>query len=231
MEQQRPDAMDNVSVEINDLIQITRLSDEESSPYRSRVDDIVDGKLIIDWPSDAGIRMPIRKEQNVLVTFVRQDAVYSFEALVDECVGTPIPRVTLSPAGSTYRIQRRAFFRVRTSVPVQLTGAVEVSSASGEKKENVLHLVTHTVDLSGAGMAIYHKSTIPVGTVFDVKLTMEEGQAPLKLLARVVHTEALSRGSNIPIYHIGLYFLAVSEAQRTLIVRHCFRVQQKSLSQ
>lgn len=223
--------MDDARIEINDIIQVRRLADEESVFYRSRVNDIVGDKLVIYWPTDVGIRMPIREERGIQIVFIRQDAAYSFEAIVDQCVQIPIPQITLHQTGLTQRIQRRSYFRIQTSVPVQLAGSVEVNTAIGEKREEVLHLVTHTIDLGGSGMAIYYKSTLPIGTVFNVKVTLDDDRAPLKLLARVVHSEALSSGNNIPIYHIGLDFLAVSESQRTILVRHCFREQQKLLSQ
>lgn len=222
--------MDKAPVEINDIIQVRRLTDGESAFYRSRVNDIVEDKLVIYWPTDAGIPMPIREERGVEIIFIRQDAAYSFEAIVDQCVQIPIPQVTLHQTGLTQRIQRRSYFRIHTSVPVQLAGWV-ANTANGETREDALNLVTHTVDLGGAGMAICHTSTLPVGTIFNVKVTLQEHQAPLKLLARVVHSEALGNGSNIPIYHIGLDFLAVSESQRRFLVRHCFHEQQKLLSQ
>jgi len=229
--EKRPNDMDKAPIEINDIIQVRRLADEESSFYRSRVNDIVNDKMVIYWPTDAGIRMPIREERGVEVIFIRRDAAYSFEAIVDRCAQTPIPQVTLHQTGLTRRIQRRSYFRIPTSVPAQLAGSVEANTATGEKREDYLHLVTHTVNLGGSGMAICHKSTLPIGTVFNVKVTLEANQAPIKLLARVVHSEALSSGSNIPIYHIGLDFLAVSEPQRKFLVRYCFREQQKLLSQ
>ncbi len=222
---------DNIPIEINDLVQARLVGGEGTTGYKSRVDDIVDKKLILDWPTDAGIRMPVRKNQTLALIFVRQDAVYSIEGIVDNVVTNPAPKITVQPLGTTQRIQRRSYFRVRTALPVQLTGTIETKSSTGEKKESVLHLMTHTVDLSGAGMAIFYKSPLPTGSVFDVKLTIEEGKPPIKMIARVVHSEPAGRGSGQPLYHTGFYFLAVSEAQRTLLVRHVFRVQQRALSQ
>jgi len=223
--------MSQLPVKINDLVQIRILGAESASTYPSRIDDIIKDKLILSWPTSSGVTVPIRKGQPVTLYIIREDAVYNFEAAVSETQLDPIPRIAIQPVGQIQRIQRRAYFRARAMLPVQLTGIVPSARTGREDKEDVIHIVTSTVDISGAGMAIHHSAPLPLDTMFDAKLAIENDQPPLHLLARIVHSEPVVGLLNERhMYHIAFFFVAITEAQRRKIVRRCFRIQQESLA-
>jgi c-di-GMP-binding flagellar brake protein YcgR len=223
-------AMSDLPVKINDLVQVRILGTEPSSTYPARVDDIAKGLLILSWPTYAGATIPLHSKQPLSLYFIKEDAVYNFEGEIEETQQEPIPRISVRPTGQTQRIQRRAFFRVRAMLPVQLTGILEPGSAKGGEKENILHIVTSTVDISGAGLAIHHHAPIPTDAMFDIKLTVEKDEPPLKLLGRVVHSEPIIGLADRRLYHVAFFFVLIKEAQRRAIVRRCFRIQQEALT-
>ncbi len=223
--------MSQLPVRINDLVQIRILGAEPTSTYASRVDDIISGKLVLSWPTISGVTIPIRNGQPVTLYFIREDAVYNFEAVIDETQIKPVPRIAVRQIGQIQRIQRRAYFRVRAMLPVQLTGIVPGSRSEKKEQAETLHIVTSTVDISGAGMAIHHSTPLPTDTVFEARLAIENDEPPLKFLARVVHSEPIIGLLNERhVYHIAFFFVAITEAQRRKIVRRCFRIQQESLT-
>ncbi len=112
-------------------------------------------------------------------------------------------------------------------IPVQLTGIVPNS----ENRKETVHIVSSTVDISGAGLAIHHSSSLPTDTMFEARLSIDADEPPLKLLARVVHSEpVIGLANERHMYHIAFFFVSISEAQRRKIVRRCFRIQQESLA-
>ena len=218
-------------ININDLVQVRLLGEEPNTTYPTRVDDIINEKAVLQWPTNFGVLIPIRIGQPVALYFIREDAVYNFEAVVDEEQREPIPRIAVHQVGPVQRIQRRAYFRVRAMIPVQLTGVVSSTDSDGEDAGSTVHIVTSTVDISGAGMAIHHSTALPGDTIFESRLSIDPDEPPLKLLARVVHSElAAGLQSERRMFHIAFFFVAITEAQRRRIVRRCFRIQQESLS-
>ncbi len=223
--------MGELPVKTNDLVQVRILGEEPGSAHPCHVDDIVNDKIILGWPTGMGVTIALRIGQPVTVYFIREDAVYSFEAIIEETVLEPIPRIALRQAGAVHRIQRRAYFRVRAMLPVQLTGVVGTGDSDKEDAGSTVHIVTSTVDISGAGMAIHYSKPLPADTVFDVRLTVEPAEPQLRLLARVVHSEpVIGVADERRVYHIAFFFVAISETQRRKIVRRCFRIQQENLA-
>lgn len=212
-------------IEINELLQVKMMEASDSLTYPSRVNDLVEGCLVIAWPTDRGVRLPIREQQQIWMSFVRQDAAYAFGGIVEEREQYPIPQLRVRPSGEPERIQRRQYFRVRTVVAVEMIG--NRPDMPPGKPESAIHLRTHTYDLSGSGIAIRGDAPIPEGTTLEVKLTLPAELPPIKIVAKVVHSEILA-GSALdkPTYHTGIYFLSITEPDRSRIIRYVFRVQQ-----
>ena len=106
-----------VSVEINDLIWVGLPDEQNSLMYRSRVEDMKDDRVIVAWPTDAGVRIPIREQQRLAVAFARQDAVYSFSAVVEDRSQVPIPQLALRPTGCCGGLLRQIPDRGRIYAP------------------------------------------------------------------------------------------------------------------
>jgi c-di-GMP-binding flagellar brake protein YcgR len=216
--------MKEPAVDVNDLLQIKFPDDPQALSCQSRVDDIVEQKILIAWPTERGVYIPIHQNQIMTVSFVRDDAVYTFTAIVEEAERIPLPRLAIRAAGPCERIQRRQFFRAKLVAQVELVGQISAAAAD-ESKPKAVSFKTHTYDLSGSGMSIRQKTSIPTGTVLEAKLTLPGEPSAIKVLCKVVHCSNLSASTEESLYHLGLHFLSIREADRTLIVRHVFRSQ------
>jgi c-di-GMP-binding flagellar brake protein YcgR len=210
-------------VDINDLLQIKFPDDPQALSCQSRVDDIEQEKILIAWPTEHGVHIPIHQNQILTISFVRDDAVYTFTAIVEEADRDPFPRLAVRAAGPCERIQRRQFFRAKLVAPVEFLG--QASGNPGESKTKALSFKGHTYDLSGSGLSIRQKISIPMGTVLEAKLILPGEQSVIKVLCKVAHCSNLAASTEESLYHLGMHFLSIKEADRTLIVRHVFRSQ------
>jgi c-di-GMP-binding flagellar brake protein YcgR len=222
--------MKQVRAEVNELVQIQAVDDPNSRTYHSRVEDASDERISISWPTEAGMRIPFHKKENLFLSFTRQDAVYGFHASVTETIQGPIPMLILHATGEIQRIQRREYVRVISLVPVELSAVMTTPSNSEDSQPNVLSIRTNTVNISGGGIAIHHKSPVPLGIIFQLALTLPGHHEPLQLSARVVRNEAREDVNKNRFFLVGLQFLSIPERLRSRIVRHVFDVQKAALA-
>ena len=217
--------MKALPVEINELLQVKMMDAPDSLTYPSRVNDLVAGAVVIGWPTDRGVRLPIRENQQIWISFVRQDAAYAFSGVVESREQYPIPQLYVRPSGEAERIQRRQYFRVRTAIAVEMFGSRP--DAATNDKGSVILLRTHTYDLSGSGIGLRTEEPIPAGATLELKLRLPNELPVVKAVAKVVHSgPAPGSTPDKPLFHTGIYFLSISENDRSRIIRHVFRVQQ-----
>jgi c-di-GMP-binding flagellar brake protein YcgR len=216
------------TVEVNDLIDVQIPNDIHSLAYKSRIDDIdEDGILNISWPTDNGVPIPIRQNQTLTISYMRDDAVYTFSGIVEDREREPIARILMRPAGPPERIQRRHFFRVKTALSVELIYRQAVGAGDSAPRNSILRWKTY--DISGSGLSIRHSDAIPDGTLLDCNLMLPSEGSAIKILCKVTHSEPISQGSKESLYHIGMYYLSINDPDRTRIVRHVFKVEQARL--
>ena len=217
--------MKEFAVEVNDILQIKIVDDPNSLSYRSRVEDIVGDWMIIGWPTSNGVLVPIHLNRPLSLSFVREDAAYLFVGVVQEREREPFPHLKVHLLGPRERLQRRQFFRVRVPIWLEIKGA----RSFRENPDAVLYLKTHTYDLSGSGVAIRSETSIPVGTILEAKLLLDQ-LPPLKATAKVVSSESIVTPDRKTLSHIGMSFVELKESQRTRLVCYVFRVQRQELA-
>ncbi len=222
--------MKQIAAEVNDLLQIQVPDDPNSLSYRSRVNDIVQGRLLVPWPTDGGVPIPIHQNQTLTISFVRDDAVYTFSGIVEDRKREPSALLWVRPAGAPERIQRRHFFRVKSTLPLELLGQQQ-SLEREDAAPRSISIKAQTFDISGSGLSIRHRDSVPAGTLLDCKLMLPEDRSAIKILCKVAHSERISSSTEEPLYHIGMFYLSIKDADRTRIVRHVFKVEQANLLQ
>ncbi len=216
--------MDTILAEINDLLQIKDPNDPEAPSSMSRVDDVIDGKLLIAWPSEGGVFVPIRLQQPLTISFVKDDAIYTFTGVVEEMTRELIHQLKIRPASPAERIQRRQFFRAKLVLPVDFV--LQEAPAEGEdSKPRAMAFRTTTYDISGSGLSIRYKHSLPSGALLKATFALPGEDPPIRVICQVVHCTNLEAASEHGMYHIGIRFLAINEACRTRIIRHVFRAQ------
>lgn len=121
---------------------------------------------------------------------------------------TPSTVCMLTPFDSPQAVQRRAWVRVRTSVPVGITPR---SGADGTRHQ----IRTVSFDLSGGGIKCPDESGVGPGSL--VTLAIELPSGPVEVEGEVLGsgTDGMTR----------LRFLRMPESVQARIVRHVFDVQ------
>ncbi len=211
---------------INDPLELQILDEKGLVTCSSRVHDLVDGRIELNWPTRSGIRVAVCKDQELVLLFTRADGVYSGKAVVEAAAPSPTPLITVRAVGGMERTQRREYYRVRVSLPVKMVGLENSSTGAKANKASGLHIIGRTIDISGGGLAIHKEFPILPGTVFDIALTLEEDQPPLELKGRVVYSEPVRTFQGRQLYRVAMAFVDIQEAARRRIIRHIFKVQQ-----
>ena len=218
--------MEQHVVLVNDVLQLHVLDERNLQPCHTRVEDIVDGCLIVAWPQDDGVLVPIHPEQSLSVSLVHEDAVYNFSAIVMECGQDPFPILKILPVGVPERIQRRAFFRVRVTLRVELTGVINIPG----KPEEALQLKTLAQDLSEGGMRICTPTLFPDGAEFKVKMNLLDELPVLQITAKVVGSTLVIGSDARPIYQARMSFPEIKEPDRRRIIRYLVKIQRSMLA-
>jgi c-di-GMP-binding flagellar brake protein YcgR len=212
-------------ITINDLLQVRIADDNNSATYYSRINDIVDGKLRIAWPTNGGIRMMLHPDQILDFSFIREGVPYAFTGLIDEASLEPQPQIIIIMSSAVMHVQRRQSFRIRCLLPLEIIGSVMESPQ--DEAASAIFIRTTTYDISASGLAIRHSKRIPEGSLIEIKLRLPDDKPTIKAPCRVIYSEEFAETSKL--YHTGLQYLTLSEAERARIVRFVYRVQLKGL--
>jgi c-di-GMP-binding flagellar brake protein YcgR len=220
------DDLRNIPLSIHDLVEISVPEDEAAPLYSSRVEGLAEGELTLAWPSREGTPAPLDTDQVLAMCFTRDETAYNVHAIITELIPGDRPQITVHPVGATRRFQRREYCRVRSLVPIRLKGLLR----EGDREGKSTHILTHTFDISGAGLSIHQSFPLPPGEVFEARILLAANKPAVKLQTRVVHCERISKELARPVYRVALSYIDVSEPQRRAIVRHVFEVQRSSLA-
>jgi c-di-GMP-binding flagellar brake protein YcgR len=211
---------------VNELLRVKIVDDKNPLTYYSRINDIIEGKLVIAWPTNGGIRLPVHRDQILEFSFMRDGVPYSFTGLIDETGLDPFPQITVILSSSVIRIQRRQNYRIKCLIPLEITGTIKENQR--DETGSPLSLRTTTFNLSASGIAIRHPQMIPEGSLVDITLGLPDDRPAIQAPCRIIYSEEFAETSKI--YRTGLHYLTLSECDRARIVRFVYRTQLKGLS-
>ena len=178
-------------------------TEEGTSGYTSRVEDIVGDDLIVAMPLDERL-VPIipRVGENLYVLAGGDGCHYRFFS-VHRGHGRHdgrIPTLRISIPEFVERFQKRGLFRTK----VNLTATIRHIDAEG------------TIDAP---------TNVPIDTGVALDINDIPGIGTIEMMSKVMRVTRVEREGDTPIYHIGIQFLAVSRSMRDKIIRYLFQVQ------
>jgi c-di-GMP-binding flagellar brake protein YcgR len=220
---QNSDEMD-INLAINELLQVHLQDDPNPTTYRSRIENIVAGKLLITWPTTGGIRMPVRADQMLSFSLAWEGNAYSFTGLVDSTSSDPLPQIAIIISSDICRVQRRQNVRINSLVSIELSG--EIRGASGSEASVPFFFKTTTFNISAGGISFRIPKGVPDGTILEAKIILPDQEPFIKVPCRVVYSEPVP--DNPDLHLNGIQFLAITEKERARIVRHIYRTQLKN---
>lgn len=154
----------------------------ESSRYQAQVKTLDDDQITLERPVRITGTLPLQKERAVTATFVRDDAVYSFDSRI---TGHPSGGVIVieSPT-AVERIQRRGFFRVPVDFPV----SIWLPEQTGESGDIAIsdEIEVRCVNISGNGMLIQCKDPVPCRHYAMIRFEVDRDCAQIATLGRVL---------------------------------------------
>ena len=154
----------------------------EAGVYEARVEDIINGGVVVTNPEFISGRTLLRQDVPVVVQITRKDAAYKFESRIKQEIGTSNKRIILTPPRRLTRIQRRMFARVE--LPVHLKFAVCKYDMDWANWRNSLEWhTTFAANISGGGMLISTDEGCSKGSaaLFEVDLFNQAGLSPFVL--------------------------------------------------
>lgn len=215
-------------LEVKYAIQV-QTADSKPAPYcESRIEEMAEDELIISWPTYAGERIPVREFQAVKISFSRDHKAYEFDATVLDVIDIPVPLLSVRPSGPLRSIQRREDVRIRVHVPVELVARVVGLARYKDVRARSHNLRAETVTLSAGGFTVYHSSTIPVGTLFEVKMNLPGENTKLIMSAQIVRCDPQGDTETLPSkFELAFSFNRISQATRARLVRFIFGLQRE----
>lgn len=156
----------------------------EAGHYLARIQDFINGGIVITEPEFLAGGSLLREHMAVVVIVRREDAMYQFTSTIKKTLGKGGRQFILSPPRRFERVQRRMF--VRVEMETKLTYARIVPLGDWENYDDRLAWHnTQTFDISGGGTQFQSADELPVGTLLLLKLEyFKELHLPETVVAR-----------------------------------------------
>jgi c-di-GMP-binding flagellar brake protein YcgR len=155
----------------------------DAGVYEARVEDIINGGILVSNPEFISGHTLLRNDLPAVVQFTREDAAYQFHSRVRMQNADNLRRIILTPPKSFQRVQRRAFARVDLPLRVLYTSA----PTDGKWKEWETSAVweeTRCVDISAGGVQLKMPAKLAAGSVLFLRLCdLFPGEGPYELVA------------------------------------------------
>ena len=143
-------------------------------------------------------------------------STYSFQAQVRKAVPQLPPIVILVEPTEMRRLERRRYYRLRTSITLEYLSALD---SSNRELARLGGLVTN---ISGGGVQLL--ATDPLEPGMRVRLCLVVDESPLETTGLVSYCRPVSKETNLK-YRVGVAFLSLDSRQVELIERFVFRRQ------
>jgi c-di-GMP-binding flagellar brake protein YcgR len=206
---------------IGDTIILQSTDEQDTKKLRSKVVDIIDEKVYIDFP----VNDKTKKTEVVAIgseysaVFVGKDqSVYLFNTEILSKVRQQIPMIQISFPGNKNlkRLQRREFVRVDTNL--------DISIVFGKKRNIAFNTVSTDISAGGCAIILPKNEKLLPTMIIDmyIVLPLEVGYKYLLVKGKVIRIlEATGKEPE----KAPVEFLNISEVDRQLIIRYCFEKQ------
>lgn len=160
----------------------------------------------------------------VNVIFARDNDIYMFRAeVVDRKNLNPIPMLFVKPVSPIEKIERRSFFRMDCSLPVQYR-VIEQDIKDDKEKH---FKKCYTKDISGGGVCIVTDTEHAAGT--DIEAYMELGKT-IAFTGTVIRSIRVQEKGKI-LYETGVVYKHIENRDREKIISFVFETQRERLRQ
>ena len=106
--------MNSSSLSINEALEVVVHQNGVRFSCRSSVFDVVKGGYQLLWPTHDGVRYPVRKDEQVSLIYLRDDAIYTLKGTVAESHIEPVPTILFHPNNTLQALGRTREGRIFT---------------------------------------------------------------------------------------------------------------------
>ncbi len=203
-----------------------RMVDAEGASGESIIEQVTADCLMIQWPTEAGKRLPIIAGQTLAVLFSHGGKAFEFLAEVVDATESPGWHITMRASTTPEEIQRRDHFRMSAHGRAELTARVVALAEYKDGEFDCRKIEAEVCDISAGGCSIILPTSVPVDSHYDVKLFLQGGwDEPVIAQARVVWR----RQRDDRAFEHGLVFCNVTESTRRRIMRFVFDAQREQM--
>jgi c-di-GMP-binding flagellar brake protein YcgR len=142
---------------------------QEAGTYVGRIEDIIDGGLVITAPEFVSGKTLLRDDLSVIVQITRDDAVYQFNTHIRRHGPSTAGHVFLTAPRNFRRVQRRLFVRIQFREPIEYAQlSAPVDWGTFPKCLTWHSTVMH--DISGGGLRVTAATTANAGDIVLLRL-------------------------------------------------------------
>jgi c-di-GMP-binding flagellar brake protein YcgR len=154
-----------------DQLEILVGDGERRGKYRARIEDFMNGGIVINTPEFVDGDTLLRNGVDVLVSVCREDASYQFWSKIKQATGASRELYFLSPPRDIRRVQRRQFVRIEVDEKLQYSRIIPTLEFQYYEDRAVWH-DSRTRDISGGGALIELVEPIRVGELLLLRMAL-----------------------------------------------------------
>lgn len=209
-----------MKVKVNHKVELEIFEDPAKGVYSSRVDEVLDDRLAVAWPTVGGLPVEARVGSKVRVDCISGQAI---TRLLTEVLGRqrdPIPVLWVAIPDKIIRIQRRQFVRLDISVGVKFGILWAPEPFDGPTP---IMFEVKTRDISGGGLALVTEIRLMPKTQLDMVIDLPEKR--ISAVGEVVQIHQVETDGEISRYWLGVRFIGIDKSDREFIIKFIFREQ------
>ncbi len=181
----------------------------DAGRYFARIQDFINGGIVITDPEFVGGSALLREDVAVTVAITREDAVYQFHSQVRRLSNHVKRQLILTPPRRMERVQRRLFVRVEMSREIswaKISPGINWNAFEAQLKWHR----TRTADISGGGVQIKIDEFLDNGELCILKLEFFKEIGLPDMLPAVVRRSFQRHGERFS----GLEFIGADQISR-----------------
>lgn len=200
------------ALKVNNKIELKILGKNFDETYQTKIADIDELRIKVLVPSYKGEIVAFRRGIKIDALVVDDNTAYKFRSIIVNREKKNVPLLTLQMPESIQKIQRRKYFRLRTSLEAKYLS----SNKSLEKLKEA-----RVQDISGGGVKLALGEKVPVRTLVGLRLDIPEIK-DVPIIGKVVRSY-----DNNHHHSIGVKFLDLKEPIQDKIIKWIFKEQRK----
>lgn len=191
--------------------------------YSSVIQDMPSpDKIVIAQPTNMGIYLNLMEPDEGEILFNKENGILTFQVVQEErYLSNAVPMLRLRAVSEVRRSQRRSYFRLEKSLPVQLSVKEEKDPGKGS-----LTIKARTINISGGGCRIAIKQPVNNDTRLECKITLSP-ETELVLDGQVVWVEKHDGHERANI--IGVQFVDEDTVAQKKLVTYVTNEQRRQL--